>query len=407
MSYVLIGQVVFMISTLFVNYKVENIWGSEGFASFSLIKRSAAFIVFPLIFGAGIAIPRFISFQKNNISQSGFEYLIAGIALFLCTFFLFTISILVFPELLINSFKETTFNSTEILLGILLFVFSQGFYILFFSYYRGKLSFKYSTLLNILIMSFIPIAIIFFAKNIIVYFTLISIISLIILLGLLVYLFFKIKINALQIIKKLKQIFTFGGQRVIGEIALFSLDFLPVYLISVYIGLLESGYVSMNLLILKLAAMLFELLGSIILPYFGKIYSNNTVEYFKNQVKKLIIYGVIVSILVSIVFYYLSGFIIENFFASQSTAIEPTKILFLIFPFYVLYILLRNIIDIISDFSYNSVNLAVVVCIQLVFLFLGFNNNSSQLYHTFALVMPYSLVGILTFVTWRRLKPKI
>ena len=406
MSYVLMGQVVFMISTLFINYKVENVWGSEGFASYSLIKRTVAFIVFPLVFGAGIAIPRFISFQKNNITKGSFEYLLSGLAIFIGTFCLFLLIIIFYPNLLLNSFKETSFSSNDILLAICIFVFSQGLYILLFSFYRGKLEFKYSTVLNILVMSIIPVGMLFFVKNIITFFIISSTVSLILLVGQIIYLYSIIKIDLYQVRKKIKKIVDFGGQRVIGEIALFSLDFLPVYLVSVHIGLLDSGYVSMSLLILKLASMLFELIGSVILPYYGKMYSSNTKEYFNTQVRKLTLYGVIVASLVSVIFYYLSTFIIENFFVSQIQAIIPTKILFLVFPVYVLYILLRNIIDIISDFSYNSINLAIVVAIQISVLFIGFDKRSLDIYHTLALTIPYFLIGALTLFTWLRLKNK-
>ncbi|MGB6269772.1 MAG: hypothetical protein WBF67_12265, partial [Olleya sp.] len=226
-------------------------------------------------------------------------------------------------------------------------------------------------------------------------------------IGLLTYLFIRSKVNLSSLKLKTKEVFSFGGQRVIGELALFSLDFLPVYLISIYVGLTQSGYLSMSLLILKLAAMLFELIGSIVLPYYGKMYSSNTKEYFLNQVDKLLFYGLIAACLVSIIFYYLSTFVIVNFFTSQTVAIEPTKFLFFVFPFYVVYILLRNIIDVVSTFSYNSVNLSIVVIIQVGILLIGFRYNSFNIYHTLVLVIPYTLMGLLTYITWSKLKMKL
>lgn len=406
-SYILIGQAVFMLATLFINYEVENSWGSEGFASFSLIKRTASFIVFPLVFGAGIAIPRYISFLKENKRQSSVEYLIAGLLLFFTTFLLFLVVVSIFPGVLTYSFHSTNFESTNILLAILLYVLSQGIYVIVFSFYRGKLLFKYSTILNIVIMSLVPITVLFSSENIISFFKTTGLFSVLILVMLVCSLVFKINIRRQKVKEKTQKLFSFGWQRVIGEIALFSLDFVPIYLVSIKIGLIESGYLSMSLLMLKLAAMLFELAGSMILPYFGKMYVSKPKEYFIKKVNELLVVGALVAIVVSFVFYHLSGYVIENFFESQVKSIQATQALFIAFPIYVMYIVLRNIIDIISKLSYNSINLAIVVLIQICILFLGFHYNDSNLYHKFALTIPYAILGLLTYITWKRLKRSI
>lgn len=402
--YILIGQFFFMIATLFVNYKVENIWGSEGFASFSLIKRTTAFIVFPLLIGAGIGIPRFISFLKEKVRQRSLEIFISGLLMFLVSYLLISVVLLLFPQLITKSFQETNFYKGEIIVVFLFFIFSQGIYILLFSYYRGKLLFQYSTLLNILVMSFFPVLVLFFSDSILEYFIQLSILSIAVLLINIGYKTITNKISLKNIKKDQKALFQFGLPRVPGEIALYALDFIPVYLVSVFIGLNESGYISMTLLFFKMAAMLFELVGSIILPYFGNMFVSYNSSFFIKKVNKLLKYGFFAGILISIPFYFGCTFVIEYFFPSQTNAIKVTQMVFLVFPVYIIYILLRNILDIVKTKAYNSINLALTALFQIIILFGGFYYKNPTIYYNFALLIPYFFLGLMTYLTWIRLK---
>lgn len=406
-SYILIAQLCFMLATLFVNYKVENIWGSEGFASFSLIKRTSSFIVFPLLIGAGIGVPRFISFLKEKVAQRSIEIFLSGLIMFLMSYLLILIIILLFPEVITKSFEETDFSKNKIIFVFLIFIFSQGLYILLFSYYRGKLQFQYSTLLNILVMSFFPVLLIFFSSNILNYFIQLGVISLIIICLNIGYKIFKNKINLKNIKKDKKSLLQFGFPRVPGEIALYALDFIPVYLVSVYVGLNESGYVSMTLLFFKMSVMIFELVGSIILPYFGKMYVNRGSLFFINRVNKLLKLGFVAGILISVLFYFSISYVIQYLFPSQVSAIKATQMLFFAFPFFIIYILLRNILDIVRTKAYNSINLAVASVIQIIIILIGFYYKNSTIYYNFALLIPYFILGLLTYITWVKLRLKL
>jgi len=406
-SYILIGQICFLIANLYVNFKVENRWGSEGFASFSLIKRTTSFIVFPILIGAGIAIPRFISFLKEKTNQRSLEIFLSGIFTFSLSFSLVALIILFFPKLLTSAFQDTGFSETKISLVFLTFILSQGTYLLLFSYYRGRLEFKYSTILNILIMSFIPVVLIFFSGNILNYFIELGTVSLIILFSHIVFKTLINKVSFQNIKEDRKKLFLYGFPRVPGEIALYALDFIPVYLVSVFIGLNESGYISMTLLFFKMGGMLFELVGSIVLPYFGKMFINHNSSYFIDKVETLVKYGFIGGIIVSIPFYFGCRFMIEYFFPSQVFAINITKAVFFVFPVYVIYILLRNILDIVKTKAYNSINLTVVSVLQMLILFVGFYFNNPNIYYKLALLIPYFILGLITYLTWIKLRKKL
>tara|TARA_R110000868_G_scaffold119018_9_gene315330 strand:+ start:9195 stop:10499 length:1305 start_codon:yes stop_codon:yes gene_type:complete len=406
-SYILIGQLCFLIANLYINFKVENRWGGEGFASFSLIKRTTSFIVFPLLIGAGIGIPRFISFLKEKTNQRSLEIFLSGIIIFTLSFSFVALIILFIPEVFTSAFQDTGFSKSKISFVFLIFILSQGIYILLFSYYRGRLEFKYSTILNILIMSFIPVILIFFSENILNYFIELGAISLIILLFHIGLKVLRNKVSFKNIKEDQKKLFLFGYLRVPGEISLYALDFIPVYLVSVFIGLNESGYISMTLLFFKMGAMFFELVGSIVLPYFGKMFVNHDSSYFISKVNKLIKYGFVAGVIVSIPFYFGSRYIIEYFFPSQVFAIKVTQAVFFVFPVYILYILLRNILDIVKTKAYNSINLTIVATLQAIILFVGFYFNNPNIYYKLALLIPYFILGLFTYLTWIKLTKKL
>lgn len=405
--YMLMAQVLFMLSNLFINYKIEKIWSIEGFATYNLLKRFGSFIVFPLVFGVGIGIPRYISFLKNtkNDKSQGLEYLFAGLIIFFITFIAFLVLLLLFPELVLSSFKKTGSNS--ILIIVALFIFSQGFFVIISSFFRGKIQFGRSSLLNVLVLSLLPTGIIFFSDTIFDYFLYYSILTIVALSIIVVFNIFNNSISYKRTKFKVRQLIHYGAPRVVADAILFSLDFIPIYFVSVFISLEESGYLSLSFMFFKLASVSFDLIGSLILPVYGKVFKNESPDVFIKKVNMLLFFSGSLALFASVLGYLLIPYLITTFFSSLSNAILASQYIFIAFPFYVVFTILKNVLDIISHKAYNSfIQIGGFVAMALT-LFYGIYHKEWFYYRTLTIIIPYFVLGVLTYFVWNKLKYKL
>jgi len=405
--YMLLAQLLFMLSNLFINYKIEKIWSLEGFATYNLLKRFGSFIVFPLILGVGIGIPRYISFLKkgrNDVSQ-GIEYLFAGLFIFFLTFLVFLVSILLFPKLILSSFKQS--GSISIILIVALFVFSQGVFVIISSFFRGKIQFGRSSLLNVLVLSLLPTVIIFFSDTILDYFFNCAILTIAALGITIACIIYNNSISYKRTQFKVKQLVHYGAPRVVGDAILFSLDFIPIYFVSVFVSLEESGYLSLSFMFFKLAAVSFDLIGSLILPVYGKGFKNESSAVFIKKVNILLLISGGLSVVAAILGYLLIPYVIVTFFGSLSKAILASQYIFIAFPFYVVFTILKNVLDIISRKAYNSLIQIGGFLTMTLTLFYGIYQKEWFYYRTLTIIIPYFILGLLTYVVWNKLKYKL
>lgn len=405
--YMLIAQVLFMLSNLFINYKIEKIWSIEGFATYNLLKRLGSFIVFPLVLGVGIGIPRYISFLKNGKDgkSQGLEYLFAGLFIFFITFSAFFVLLMLFPELILSSFKNR--DATSISIIVALFVFSQGVFVIISSFFRGKIQFGRSSLLNVLVLSLLPTVIIFFSKDIFDYFLYYAILTIVALAIIVVFNIYNNSISYKRTKFKVRQLLHYGAPRVVADAVLFSLDFIPIYFVSVFISLEESGYLSLSFMFFKLASVSFDLIGSLILPVYGKGFKNESSAVFIKKVNMLLLVAGSLALLASVLGYLLIPYLIGTFFSSLSNAILASQYIFIAFPFYVVFTILKNVLDIISHKAYNSlIQIGGFVAMALT-LFYGIYQKEWFYYRALTIIIPYFVLGVLTYFVWGKLKYKL
>lgn len=405
--YMLVAQVLFMLSNLFINYKIEKIWSIEGFATYNLLKRLGSFIVFPLVLGVGIGIPRYISFLRNgkNDKSQGLEYLFAGLIIFFTTFIAFLAVLLLFPELVLSSFKES--GSDSIVLIVALFVFSQGVFVIISSFFRGKIQFGRSSLLNVLVLSFLPTVVIFFSDTIFEYFLYYALLTIAALVLIIAFNIYTNSISYKRTKFKIRQLIHYGAPRVVADAILFSLDFIPIYFVSVFISLEESGYLSLSFMFFKLASVSFDLIGSLILPVYGKGFKNESSAVFIKKVNRLLLISGSLALLASALGYVLIPYLIVTFFSSLSTAVLASQYIFIAFPFYVVFTILKNVLDIISPKAYNSlIQIGGFVAMALT-LFYGIYQKEWFYYRTLTIIIPYFVLGVLTYFVWNKLKYKL
>jgi len=401
-AYIFISQVIFVISNFYVSHKIADNWGTEGFALYSILKRFTNFVTFPLLCGIGISIPVYIS--KNIIYKEKVkaEYLLAGTIIFFSLFAIFSIFIIIFPSLLKTSLNINISLTIEII--ILVMIFSQCMFQIATAYLRGILSFNIFTGVNIIVLSIFPLLCYYMVDDVYNYFLILSLFS----IGIISPIFLKeIPLNIFPV-KNLKEkiidLASFGSPRIFGEIALYALDFIPVFLVNLYFNANQVAYVTITLMLLKLATMPYSVVGNIILPFMGRIYTEKTREYFYTKVKYLLIIGLLASIAICTFLFFLTPIIVNLFFKNLKDATYFTQISFLSLPFKMLYIILRNILDVMSKKAFNTLNLILTLCCQIGIIYAGIYFNNEILFRCLSIVIPNIILGLLTLFTYNKLK---
>lgn len=400
MGYLLLAQVLFVLTNLYINYEANRVWDVEGFAVFNLIKRFGAFVIYPLLVGAGIGIPRYISFLKRRRADQGMEYLWAGIAWFTALFALFAVAMWCSPQPLLRAFGPAAVNRDLWWWAVFGFIFSQGLFVLITAYYRGFMAFMQVAFLNIGILSVFPLVILWLATDVWQYFVYYACFSTGLLMVILAVLQSGKHIGRSAIRLKAIRLFRYGWPRIGAEVGLFGLEFIPVFGVSLFAGLEASACLSLTFILLKLAAMLFELAGSMVLPYYGRLFRNETRAVFAAKVNRLVLYGALAALCIAALFYLLTPFVVSVFFPKLSLSAGYARMVFPVFPVYAVYLLLRNILDIVSDRAYNTFNLLLATGMLVLILAVGIGLGQPLIYQAGVIIGPYVLLGLLTYRRW-------
>jgi len=123
-----------------------------------------------------------------------------------------------------------------------------------------------------------------------------------------------------------------------------------------------------------------------------------------HRVQQLLMYGALVALATAGLFYVLSPYLVRWFFPALSPAAGYAQWVFVAFPVYALYLLLRNILDIMSHRAYNTVNLLIALLLLFALLAAGICWHQVMLYQVAVVIGPYLLLGALSYQRWLKLK---
>ncbi len=398
--YTLVAQAIFMGLTLYINYWINKNWDVEGFAAYNLLKRLSTFLLFPILLGMGIGIPKYISLQKSPNPHPAYHYLLAACALFVISFACMAGILGFFSDLLLRSFELESDQFPRLFSALLLLIFSQGLFQLLSAYFRAKLTFRASSGLHLVVMSVFPFGFLFVSPDVYRYFQLYGVISILCLMLLILLPWRKIAMNAVRIKSKMRELLKFGLPRVVGELSLFGLEFLPIFSISLYIGLKESGYMAMTFLLLKLGTVPFELYGNVMMPYVGQQWAQGNPVAVLKRIRRFQWGAFLLSVAGFTGMYFSIPPLIHRFYPELSHSIAPTQYLCMVMPFYINYLILRNVIDLLRQKAYNSINLFLALGVQLIMLTIGFHFNEAFYYQVLSIGLPFILLGVLSQYTW-------
>jgi O-antigen/teichoic acid export membrane protein len=198
------------------------------------------------------------------------------------------------------------------------------------------------------------------------------------------------------------ELLRYGAPRVPGEFVLGALSALPVTAAAHYGGAVEAGYVGLGLSLLTLVGSLFAPLGQVMLPAISAQVASGRTAGLARQTWLLTVVCAGLTALGVILIEVLAPWLLPAVFGPEfGAAVGPVRLIVLGAVPYVLYIVLRNVLDAIHAAPLNAVNL--VVALGAFGLVLGIGRGSEAVAP--AVLVTMTVLGSLTaWRAWRVLK---
>ena len=402
-AFTFVAEGVLLISGLVCLKLSASLFGVEGFAEYSIARRAISLINFTILIGLGISIPRYIALShcgdKREFQDNYFIAALIFAALMIGG--LFCVSFL-FPSIFSLIFFGAKDKYT-LIYHISIAVAGLYLHSLIYAYFRGHLEMWAANFLQILNLGIgVPAAIILSGDDPSKCILIIGLWWLLVDSAILIYILAHLNLQSLEIkkIKKsMKELICYGSPRVIGEFALFGLFAVPTFIIANKIGIKQAGFFSFGLSLLQLMSSIFAIIGIILLPYISRLHS---IKKWK-QIKRTVNFILVLSLICVLLFVIIGEAVLEYaiiLFMGESfrPAIAQIRSLIIGAIPYVIYIVLRNPIDAIAVWPYNSINLAITFIIANVLVFVG----HEVIMPGMAMAGSLFVLGMLTLLSWKK-----
>jgi O-antigen/teichoic acid export membrane protein len=379
--------------------------GTVGFGEYAIAKRAMSIITFPILLGLGISIPRYVAFHKG-VAQSekpnSLIYLLAGVTISAPLVALFAIIATGYP----THFTRVFFgNSSYETFAWPIVLITVGLYLqtLVYGYLRGLLAMNRANLFRLLMMGFIPPMAILFSNMDVARCLLITgwgwtILSLIFS----AYLILEQDLSDINLgflPQRMYELLRYGVPRVPGEFALFGIFAVSTFIVSHKSGIEAAGFFSFGVSLLQLIGAVFSTVGILLLPYVSRLRAEENWTAIRAHVLSFLLGSVFVSICLVVGFQLTLSLIVPLWMGeSFNQAVDVSRwLLWAAIP-YVFYIVLRNPIDAVATYPYNSINLTIVFIISTGLMWVFYPLVLPQIVIFLALIV----LGVLTIVSWLR-----
>lgn len=405
----LVAQLTIMILALVVNKLLSVKLGVDGYGQYSIIKKSTQVISFVMLGGMGIAIPRYLStyLAQNNLVRVKSTMIASLLVILMVGTIVLTVCLL-----LINTLSPVVVgeNNYKLFITGLLFAVSITTSSWLFAYYRGTNSFLNFGISQIVVQVLITIGALFYGGNLILVLNIWSVSTILYVIVSMIWDYSRNKwwkdhhvTWHFDVAGQLKTLFSYGMPRMVGDFFLFSFAAFPLVYINETIGLTSSSFYATGLTLTSMVTPLFGFLGMVLLPYISTAVVQNNFKHTDKLIKQLTIIYVVLSVLAIFVLWLGMDIFIRLFFSEEFIpSAYVARILTASILFESIYLLLRNPIDAVSMFPYNTVNL--LICLVVLVVLFSFSRTLEAFAFSYLLVT--ILKSCLSFLTWQFCKKK-
>lgn len=397
----LLSQVVVMLVAFAINKLVSVGLGVEGYAAFSVAKKSATVVGYGVLGGMAIALPRYLAIymaaRRGYLSRLVFP---AALLLVLVNAFLFTASLAIAPgwfsELFLGSFasKALLFTMSVYAMGLAISTLTTY-------YYRGVGDYRRFNYLQIAAQVLLLVVVVVYLHTVEGLFLLWG--CGLLLLSVVVILFdirpgVSFTGRARRLLHHtLLQLASYGTPRLLADLVLFASDAVPLLLVLRYYGRTATGYFSAALTILVLVTPLFSFTGSIFLQRISSYYAQGDYPTIGRVMRYSLWLFLAVAVVGTLGLLLLAQFLIPLLFSSDfMPAVEVARVLALAIIPKALYYLYRNPCDAIARFPYNLVSLSLYLLVLVV----SFALTDTLMGCAYAYVLASVVLGVGAGVGW-------
>ncbi len=407
LAWTALTELLVMIAGVLVLKAAADLLGPAGFGEYTLTRRALNLMHLPLMMGVGIAAPRYIAIVRAGMSaqesQSAFVFasLMTGVipALLVCALLNLvpqTAAVVLFGT---SSLAHVIPAATVALAGVAL-------HSVVYAIYRGQGRMANANALQFVNLGIIPVAAFMFAEggaaavllamgSAWLVFAGIAAIHVVTSerLGLLG--FGSVRSHAATLLR-------FGLPRVPGEFALIGLFAIPALIAVREHGIVVAGQFSAAISILTIAGGVFAPIGLVLLPRVSAQAAAGDLAGVRRLVVRILTGGILLAGAGVLVGELVIPSLVRWYFGEAFMAAVPIFRVCLAGAVpYVIYVLMRNILDALDVKAVNSRNLIISLIVVVTLCLV----NSDVMWMAWSLVAALSLLGALTlYDTWLRLR---
>lgn len=400
----LVAQLSIMVIALLINKVLSLRLGVEGYGTYSIIKKSTQVLSFMMLCGMGIALPRYMA---GFLAQEAWTKAKATWVVSLVLVGMVSVVVLSLTWLLYTVLHPwvTGIDDTALYGAALLYALSLTAASWLFAYYRGVnafLSFGVSQvavqllLLGLALLPGISLLSLFNAWS----------------LATLGYVLVSMVVESRRQLPwsgarvgwssslkpQLKVLATYGLPRMGGDFFYFSLAAFPLVYINGVVGVTETAYFATGLMLTSMVTPLFGFLGMVLLPYVSSAMATKAFERVDRLIGRLLLIYLGLSVLATLCFWLGMHPLIRFFFsAAFLPSVQVASILAAGIVFEAVYLLLRNPIDAVSAFPYNTINLLL----SFLLLVASFTMVNTLVGFAYVFVGVTAFKALFSVLTWQ------
>ena len=398
LAWTMLTELLVIVSGIVLLKLAASLLGLVGFGEYTLSRRAIALLYLPLVMGLGIAAPRYIAIVRagalESYSESGFvtATLFAGLLPSLIVVVLLNVSpdlgaTLIFGT---STLSHLVRPATIALAGI-------AVHSMVYAIYRGRSETAIANAMQLINLGVVPLAAFAYSAPSAAAVVTVTGSAWLLVSGIaLIHVVVRERGNwrgASSLKDHLRMLLRFGLPRVPGEFALIGIFAIPALIAVRAHGIAVAGQFSAALSLLTIAAAAFAPAGQIILPRASAQVATGDIAGVRRLVMKILGGGILLAAVgVAVGELAIPSLVTWYFGPAFAPAIPVFRACLLGAIPYIVYVLMRNILDALDVKAVNSRNLIITLILVTALCLI----NSDIMWMSFSLVGCLSLLGLLT-----------
>ena len=355
-----------------VAYKLAAYFlGKQGFSEYALARRTVTLILPVTVLGMSVGLPRYIGFSNGRGDREaadryfGATLWCAGGAAIVCL-----VLINLFPGLFSYLFfGSKSYRSLALPLSLMIVGLCE--HAVACGYFRGHLQLNRANLLQFTNLAALPIVVLFLVhKSLSIALTFFGVVW--IATSSLALSFTPLRTLSEKSGTEVRQLFSYGIQRVPGDFFLMALFTLPATIGAHLYGVERAGYVAFGLSLVAMIGGVFAPVGLVLLPKATTMLAEGAYGNLRAHVKSILRIAVAASLTIVVFAWTALPSAIHIYLGPEYEEVAPIArvLLFAALP-YCVYLVVRNLVDAYHEYGVTAAILAVGLAAFLAGTYFG------------------------------------